>query len=941
MEIHLLGSLDLVSDEGRRLDVSPGQKRLALLAYLAVATPQGFHRRESLLPLLWPESNETRARGSLNQTVHQLRRMLGPHQLPGRGEDELGLDWSHWRCDVVDFRTALAAGRLEDALALYGGELLPGFGNGLPSEFAEWLEVHRSTLRRAAAAAALELCDRADTEARTRDAVAWLRRASDIEPLDADHVHGVMQRLHRCGAEAAALVEYQSFVQRLAAHDLVPPDLLRTYASSLRASSASLPTPGAAAALHAGSIDHGTPAERSLMPWSRQRAAAAAMLLVVAVAAAGYAVRADGLLPVHSLAARGELDLAREVVLADFTNRTAEEYLAEGITEAFRIDFSESPRIRLAPPAQVQQARRRMNLPAGTRLGPELARELAIREGLEAVITGEVSALGSGYVIAAQLVTAGEGTVLLSRRVTAAGSDDVIPAVDRLSAWLRRRIGESLRDLVDEEPLHAVTTGSLEALKAYSAALQPLDVYSDRSVQLWEQAIALDSTFAAAYRQLGVWLYWRGGERVRVHEVLTRAYELRHRLTQHERLLVEGTYYHYATHDYGRAVTVFEQMLARNPRDYAALDHLELLYGRLRAPDRALEMHRRRAAITSLPLSAALLYAAGRREEAERILRHNLVTDTVTISTFDELVHFRAASGDFVAADSFARLGIERARRSGSSSALYKMMSLQVLIRLMRGHVAEGAALLDAATRLHDPQVRPDRYLDKARRLAEFDVLVGHDPARARARLDSALRHMPLASITSADRPYLDFGAAYALAGDTAAAAHMLHEAGESGMLARARETWRLHLTAAVLHAHRGHEQAAMAQIEDGLRRAMFPRCVLAARGLVHDLLGAVDSAVIAWKAFLLDPAPVLDCYAMFATHARERLAELHSRRGDVASAAACSRELLAFWTDPDPVLRPRRERARQRAALLADTAWLGAPLAQRATCAGPPPGRG
>jgi DNA-binding SARP family transcriptional activator len=124
--IHLrtLGPLDLRGPEGRELRSIVAQpKRIALLAYLALASPRGPHRRDTLLALFWPEHDTEHARNSLNQSVHVLRRTLGSDVLVSRDET-LSLDPEGIWCDALAFENWLEARQLTAALELYRGDLL-------------------------------------------------------------------------------------------------------------------------------------------------------------------------------------------------------------------------------------------------------------------------------------------------------------------------------------------------------------------------------------------------------------------------------------------------------------------------------------------------------------------------------------------------------------------------------------------------------------------------------------------------------------------------------------------------------------------------------------------------------------------------------------------------------------------------------------------------
>src|SRR6266581_2059423 len=135
VEFRILGALNLLGAGGRELtSVLAQPKRVALLAYLAAATPRRLHRRDSLVALFWPELDQEHARAALRQALHGLRHALGDDVLVSR-------------CDVVEFERAAEAGRLADALDLYRGDLLEGFFiRGAPA-FEQWVEDERVRLK--------------------------------------------------------------------------------------------------------------------------------------------------------------------------------------------------------------------------------------------------------------------------------------------------------------------------------------------------------------------------------------------------------------------------------------------------------------------------------------------------------------------------------------------------------------------------------------------------------------------------------------------------------------------------------------------------------------------------------------------------------------------------------------------------------------------------
>ena len=167
--LRVLGQMDLRDPHGCEVTAVLVQpKRLALLAYLAMTGTTGFQRRDLLLPLFWPELTESGARNALRQAVHQLRRALGADVVLSRGTDMLAADESRLWCDARAFEAALSRGALDEAMALYGGDLLPGFALEGAPEFDRWLEDMRVFLRRRATRSPTDASARATRPAQSR-----------------------------------------------------------------------------------------------------------------------------------------------------------------------------------------------------------------------------------------------------------------------------------------------------------------------------------------------------------------------------------------------------------------------------------------------------------------------------------------------------------------------------------------------------------------------------------------------------------------------------------------------------------------------------------------------------------------------------------------------------------------------------------------------------
>ena len=276
MELRLLGSVSLTDASDADVLGDRGQpKRLALLAYLAVAAPSGFVRRDTLLALFWPDAVEKDARRSLNQAIHHLRQMTGEDVIVSRGVDLLGVDSNLLSCDVVRFDDAITSGRLEEALELYRGPMLDGvFLSGVP-EFDDWLARERASRARTASDAAWTM---AGAAASTRTAsLAWGARAYSYNP-DEGGTRLLIALHDRWGDRAGAIRIYEDFAAHLAAeYSARPAPETQVLIAAVRARTTPAAPDTPAMPAHARGA-------RTRVAW-----AAVAVLLITAIA---YAVRA-------------------------------------------------------------------------------------------------------------------------------------------------------------------------------------------------------------------------------------------------------------------------------------------------------------------------------------------------------------------------------------------------------------------------------------------------------------------------------------------------------------------------------------------------------------------------------------------------------------------------------------------------------------------------
>lgn len=678
-----------------------------------------------------------------------------------------------------------------------------------------------------------------------------------------------------------------------------------------------------------GPMDWASPpapaARRPALTWRRTLGAGFAAFLVLSLSASGYmGLRAAGIGPFATMISRGDLDARDRLILADFTAVGAEPAaFAEAVTEALRIDLEQSRAFSLAQPAFVTEALRRAQRDPAAALTEELAREIAQREGIKAVIAGDVARVGGHFVLTARVVGA-DGATLVSVRETAADSAAILTSLDRLARRLRERIGESLRSIQSTEPLETVTTGSLEALRKYSRAARLLRYTpddADRAVLLLQDAIALDSTFAMAWLVLGTAFRNYSLNRDREEEAYTRAFENRDRLSERERQSATATYYSRVLRDRERAVAAYEWLIEQYPDVYSAVNNLGVLYAEMRDFDGAAGMYQRAlefdsmAAVPNSNLVIAL-YNADRPTEAVAALeryRARLPGDPAY-----HWLHGLVAWGQGEHRTALRHL--ERYRQEVSIQGRRARVHAEMAhMYSALGQVNEAERQYGEALALSQRIAVTPTVLVAVRR-ARMGLHVLRQPAqRALEPLDELLRNRPLDDLPPLDRPYTAVAGAYAAAGHTDRARALLAEF--ESVLPRVAESERGSIIAVEgeIAIAEGRPLEAVALFHEAYRNSTCRLCYMADIGYAFDAAALPDSAIAWYERFL----GVQDFFlrgpedGIWRGHVLERLGVLHADRGDARQAARYTAEFIALWQDADPALRPRIDNASDRLRLL------------------------
>ena len=259
------------------------------------------------------------------------------------------------------------------------------------------------------------------------------------------------------------------------------------------------------------------------------------------------------------------------IVLADFANSTGDPVFDDALKTALNVSLRQSPFLNVLSDSKVATALQQMTRPTSTKLTPEVAREVCQRAGSKAYLSGAIGSLGSEYVLALKAVNCQSGDALAQEQVTAAAKEKVLDALGEATSKLRGELGESLATVQKfDAPLEEATTSSLEALKAYSMGVRTHREKGDAvALPFFQHTTELDPNFAMAYRSLSV--VYRGlGESEQAVRCATKAYELRSRLTERERLSIESNYYLSGTGELVKAGQVYELYVKTYPRDTGA-----------------------------------------------------------------------------------------------------------------------------------------------------------------------------------------------------------------------------------------------------------------------------------------------------------------------------------------------------------------------------------
>ena len=657
------------------------------------------------------------------------------------------------------------------------------------------------------------------------------------------------------------------------------------------------------------------------LTWRTTRRGGAATLAIFALAVGAYmAMRQGGIGPFGSLIGSKTIAANDRVLIADFRGPASDTSLGAVFAEGMRAALDESKVVRLIPPDRAGEILQQMRNPGAAIVGP-VAREVAERSGAKVLVDGDVKTIGQAYALTVRLLAPSGGEPLITLQETARDDADFTSAIGRLAKRLRERIGESLRSVNSAPELASVTTASLPALRKYSAGQRAIGRgdYAG-GLQLFRDAVAIDTGFAMAYSNIGsVLSILAVGQRQLAVDNLQKAYDTRDRAAPADRARIEFDYW-------SEGPTVDPQ------REAAALSRL--------------------AEIDSIRYAPMLTQAAldvGQPARSLWFSRTRLKNDSADVGAYRPMIAAFGALGEM---DS-VRFYVNRARQRNPRNPLIlsfvadlashdgddstALATAREIERRNASVLIEIGAAHQAMVLLRDGRVREsmqafERSLESQRRRGATGTqrvaLAGRawiqagifgDSARAAALLDSALKVDPWENSAPRDRNYF----LYALAASESHRLDLVKQA-----LARLRRDdpgQPLYLGGPAMPLLEGLELRGEGKFADAIaafRRGDVPRLSMYPTALVastFDMAGQKDSAMAYYEQLLnstqLTEWMITD--SRYGQTARRRLGELYEERGEFDKAYDRYAEFVRLWKNADPELQPAVATVRARMARL------------------------
>jgi eukaryotic-like serine/threonine-protein kinase len=600
------------------------------------------------------------------------------------------------------------------------------------------------------------------------------------------------------------------------------------------------------------------------------------------------------------------------IVLADFVNNTGDAIFDDTLKTALSIALRQSPFLNVLSDSEVAKTLQRMTRPADTKLTPEVARELCQRAGSKAYLAGSVGSLGSQYVLGLKAINCQNGDTLAQEQVTTASKEEVLDALGEMASKLRTELGESLATVQKfDVPLAQATTSSLEALKAYSLGLKAGNEKGFAAgLPYHQRAIELDPNFAMGYRVVGR-DYNALGQLGRAIGYYTRAFQLRDRASEREKLSITAAYYRNVTGELDKAARTSEEQMENYPRDGAAYNNRGLIYAEEGQYEKGVEMIAR---AVRLGPDVALFYenlttytaALQRFDDTQRII---LEAQTRKIDASD--FHSTLYAVAFLARDSSA-MAVQQQWFAGKPDSEGDGLSFASDTEAFAGHLGKARELIRLAVK---SAVRADNKESAALYLANAALRQAAygNPAEARQSAAEALNLAPASPGVVAEAAL-----AFAAVGDTSRSESLARNLSMRYPLGTQMQSLWLPAIRARLALARNDPSRALSvlQAPSAMELGVIPfstntSCLHSVyiRGEAYLASGQGDAATAEFHRILDHGGIVWNCWTGALAHlgvARANALQSRASQGADADAAraralAAYKDFLTLWKDANP----------------------------------------
>ena len=314
------------------------------------------------------------------------------------------------------------------------------------------------------------------------------------------------------------------------------------------------------------------------------------------------------------------------IVLAEFVNTTGDPVFDGTLKQALAAQLEQSPFLSIFSDSRVREALRLMNRSPDERVTKDIAREISQRHGLKAFLTGSISSIGNNYVVTLEGTNAETGDTIALEQAEAESQEQVLTALGTAATKLREQLGESLASIQKyDKPIHQATTSSLEALKYFSMGVeeQHRGKYLE-AIPHFKRATEIDQNFARAYAAMST-MYFNTRQYDLAAEASRKAYELRDRVGEHERLYILEVYYDNVTGELDKYIQTLEEWKRTYPRDASPANNLAVKYNELGLYDKAAAEAREAirlnpSSASGYSLLAAALVGLNRWDEAKQTM---------------------------------------------------------------------------------------------------------------------------------------------------------------------------------------------------------------------------------------------------------------------------------------------------------------------------------